>query len=57
MRNPVAKEKIKKMTGKWATRTKKTQMQYPKDGSFEVSLCEETNILIKNPNKKVKGSE
>ncbi len=54
LKYPLCKELIDKLSNKWQQRTKKIMTKWPKEGTFDVSLCEETETLIKN--HKTKGN-
>lgn len=51
------RKKIKKITEKLVNRTKKMQMQWPKDGLFELSWCEEISTLIKKYKSKYQSGK
>ncbi len=54
LKYPLCKELIHKLSNKWQQRTKKNMTKWPKEGTFDVSLCEEMETLIKN--HKTKGN-
>lgn len=47
-RHPLCKEEITKMSKKWKERTRKMSTKWPAEGTLDVSLCEEMEILIKS---------
>ena len=48
LKNPLCKEQIDKISKKWQKRTKNMMTKWPKEGTFDVALCEEMETLIKN---------
>jgi hypothetical protein len=46
--NPVCKEIIRELSKKWAERTKKLATKWPVEGAFNVAMCREMKVLIKN---------
>ncbi len=53
LKYPLSKELIEETSNKWQKRTKELMTKWPKEGTFDVSLCEEMETLIKN--HKTKG--
>ncbi len=47
-RNPACNETIRELSGKWAERTKKLATKWPAGGTFDVAMCKEMEVLIKN---------
>ncbi|MGL5579536.1 MAG: hypothetical protein ACRDCE_01000 [Cetobacterium sp.] len=54
LKYPLCKELIDKMSNKWQKRTQDMITKWPKEGTFDVTLCEEMETLIKN--YKIKSS-
>ncbi len=54
LKYPSCKGLIDKISNKWQQRTKKNYDKWPKEGTFDVALCEEMETLIKN--HKTKGN-
>ncbi len=48
VRNPACKETIRELSKKWAERTKKLATKWPAGGTFDVAMCKEMEVLIKN---------
>ncbi len=48
LKYPLCKELINKVSNKWQKRTKNMMTKWPKEGTFDVALCEEMETLIKN---------
>ena len=48
LKYPLCKELINKISNKWQKRTKNMMTKWPKEGTFDVALCEEMETLIKN---------
>ncbi len=46
--NPACNEIIRELSGKWAERTKKLVTKWPAGGTFNVTMCKEMEVLIKN---------
>ncbi len=46
--NPACNEIIGELSGKWAERTKKLVTKWPAGGTFDVAMCKEIEVLIKN---------
>lgn len=57
LKYPLCKDMILKMSKKWEKRTKNKGTKWPKEGTFDVALCEEMDILIKNYKTKEKKSK
>ncbi|MGL4969618.1 MAG: hypothetical protein ACRC5B_05590 [Fusobacteriaceae bacterium] len=53
LKYPLCKELINKISTKWQKRTKNMMTKWPKEGTFDVALCEEMETLIKIINLKV----
>ncbi len=47
-RNPACNETIRELLRKWAERTKKLATKWPAGGTFDVAMCKEIEVLIKN---------
>ncbi len=47
-RNPACNETIRGLSRKWAERTKKLATKRPAGGTFNVAMCKEMEVLIKN---------
>ncbi len=47
-RNPACNETIRELSRKWAERTKKLSTKWPAGGTFDVAMCKEMEVLIKN---------
>ncbi len=47
-RNPACNETIRELSRKWAERTKKLATKWPEGGTFDVAMCKEIEVLIKN---------
>ncbi|XP_057194085.1 uncharacterized protein LOC130556800 [Triplophysa rosa] len=54
---PVCKDSIEKISKKWATRTKNLRTIWPESGTFDVTVCEEMEGLIKNYKPKDKNKK
>ncbi len=52
LKYPLCKELIHKLSNNWQQRTKIMMTKWPKEGKFDVSLCEEMETLIKNHKSK-----
>ena len=48
LKYPLCKELIDKMSIKWQKRIQDMMTKWPKEGTFDVTLCEEMETLIKN---------
>ncbi len=48
LKYPLSKELIEETSNKWQKRTKELMTKWPKEGTFDVSLCEEMETLIEN---------
>ncbi|XP_058608386.1 uncharacterized protein LOC131524952 [Onychostoma macrolepis] len=48
LKYPLCKDMINKISDKWQKRTKNKVTKWPKEGTFDVALCEEMETLIKN---------
>ncbi len=48
LKYPLCKELINKISNKWQKRTKSMMTKWPKEGTFDVAMCEEMETLIKN---------
>ncbi len=48
LKYPLCKELINKISNKWQNRTKSMMTKWPKEGTFDVAMCEEMETLIKN---------
>ncbi|KAL0147589.1 hypothetical protein M9458_057095 [Cirrhinus mrigala] len=47
-KNPACKEAIGELSKKWVERTKKLATKWPAGGTFDVAMCKEMEVLIKN---------
>ncbi len=47
LKYPLCKGLIDKISNKWQQRTKFFFFKWPKEGTFDVALCEEMETLIK----------
>ncbi len=47
LKYPLCKELINKISNKWQKRTKSMMTKWPKEGTFDVAMCEEMETLIK----------
>ncbi len=47
-RNPACNETIRELSRKWAERTNKLATKWPAGGAFDVAMCKEMEVLIKN---------
>ncbi|MGL5036159.1 MAG: hypothetical protein ACRC6F_00130, partial [Aeromonas sp.] len=47
-RYPVCKNSIERISKKWAARTKNLRTIWPENGTFDVTVCEEMEGLVKN---------
>ncbi len=52
LKYPLCKELINKISNKWQKRTKSMMTKWPKEGTFDVAMCEEMETLIKNDKTK-----
>lgn len=43
---PLSMEEIEETSEKWEKRTKKMVTKWPKEGTFDVSVCEEMDTVI-----------
>jgi hypothetical protein len=48
LENPACKEIIGELSKKWAKRTKKLATKWPVEGTFDVAMCKEMEVLTKN---------
>ncbi len=47
LKYPLSKKLINKISNKWQKRTKNMMTKWPKEGTFDVAMCEEMETLIK----------
>ncbi len=48
LKYPMCKELINKISNKWQKKTKNMMIKWPKEGTFDVAMCEKMETLIKN---------
>ena len=53
----LSRAEIKKVSKKWSKRTAKSETKWPKEGTFDVVVCEEMEVLIKNYKPNGKGKK
>ena len=47
-KNPLNKEEIIKISAKWGKRTAKLGTKWPEGGTFDATVCEEMEVMMKN---------
>lgn len=47
-KNPLNKDEIMKISEKWEKRTAKAGTKWPKEGTFDMVVCEEMEVMMKN---------
>ncbi len=48
LKYPMCKELINKISNKWQKKTNNMMIKWPKEGTFDVAMCEKMETLIKN---------
>ena len=56
-KNPLNKDEIMKISEKWEKRTSKTRTKWPKEGTFDMVVCEEMEVMMKNHKLNKKGKK
>ena len=56
-KNPLNKEEIIKISTKWGKRTEKMDTKWPEGGTFDLVVCEEMEVMMKNHKINKKGKK